>query len=148
VALVRDIIAITSLPVLAAGGVDGPERVRDLMAAGAQDVAVGTLLLRTDESGASQVHRDALADPAFTQTVITRAFTGRPARALRNAFIDAHDAAAPTGYPAVHHLTRGLRQAAVRAGDPHRVHLWAGTGFRHAGTGPAEAVITGLAAGL
>ena len=77
--------------------------------------------------------------------MVTRAFTGRPARALRNRFVDEHDATAPAGYPAIHHLTRGLRQAAAAAGDPHGVHLWAGTGFRSATTGPARAVIDQLA---
>ena len=121
-------------------------RVRRLLAAGAQGVAVGTYLLRTDEAGTSPTHRAALADPRFTETTITRAFTGRPARALRNGFVDRH----PRGldaYPAVHHLTRELRQAASRAGDADRAHLWAGTGFRDAPTGPAAEAIKHLAAG-
>jgi len=144
-ALVRDVRAATGLPVVAGGGVDGPAAVRAILAAGAEAVAVGTLLLRADESGASRTHRDALVDPRFSQTVITKAFTGRPARGLRNAFIDAHESQAPYGYPAIHHLTRGLRRAAAAAGDPDRVHLWAGTGFRSAATGSAAAVLTGLA---
>ena len=142
--LVRDVRAATELPVVAGGGVDGPAVVREILAAGAEAVAVGTLLLRTDESGASSTHQDALADPRFTETVITRAFTGRPARGLRNAFIDAHEAVAPYGYPAIHHLTRPLRRAAAEAGDPDRLHLWAGTGFRSATTGPAADVLRSL----
>ena len=146
--LTRDIVAATGLPVIAAGGVAGPQDVADLLVAGASAVAVGTLLLRADESGASGTHKDALADPQFTETVITRAFTGRPARALRNRFADRYDASAPAGYPAIHHLTRALRRAAAAAGDPHSLHLWAGTGYRSATTGPARAVIDRLAAGL
>ena len=46
---------------------------------------MGTVLLRTAESGASATHQAALADPARTETVLTHAFTGRPARGLRNA---------------------------------------------------------------
>ncbi|MBV9823408.1 MAG: nitronate monooxygenase [Actinobacteria bacterium] len=143
--LVRAVTALTGLPVVAAGGVDGPVAVRALLAAGATAVAVGTLLLRTDESGASTTYRDALADPAFTRTAFTRAFTGRYARGLHNRFMADHDGGAPAGYPAIHHLTRGLRQAAAAAGDPHRLHLWAGTGYRNAGTGPARDVLHRLA---
>ncbi|MBO3662478.1 nitronate monooxygenase [Microbacterium stercoris] len=143
--VVREVVAAAGLPVIAGGGVDGPEKVRAVLAAGAQAVAVGTLLLRTDESGASRVHRDALADPRFAETVITRAFTGRPARALRNAFIEAHEAEAPLGYPVIHHLTREMRQAAARAGDADRVHLWAGTGWRSARTGPVGDAVRDLA---
>jgi nitronate monooxygenase len=146
--LTRAVVAATGLPVVAAGGVDGPAAVSGLVAAGAAAVAVGTLLVRTDESGASRTYKDALADPRFTETVVTRAFTGRPARALRNRFAARHDATAPAGYPALHHLTRSLRQDAAAAGDPDGVHLWAGTGFRSATTGPARAVIDRLAGRL
>ena len=96
----------------------------------------------------SQTHKDALADPAFSQTVITRAFTGRPARGLRNQFVDRHEGTAPVGYPAVHHLTRALRQAAAAAGDAQRLHLWAGAGYRNARTGPARAVVDAVAGEL
>ncbi len=145
--LVRRVRAAVDLPIIAAGGVAGAEHVRDLLEGGADAVAVGTLLLRTDEAGTSATHRAALADPALDETVVTRAFTGRPARALRNGFIDRHDASAPAAYPAVHHLTRELRQAAARAGDADRLHLWAGTGYRHAAPGPAADVIRRLASG-
>jgi NAD(P)H-dependent flavin oxidoreductase YrpB (nitropropane dioxygenase family) len=143
--LTGDVVTATGLPVIAAGGVGGPRAVADLLAAGAGAVAVGTLLLRTHESGASGIHKDALADPQFTDTVITRAFTGRPARALRNRFTDRYGATGPAGYPAIHHLTRTMRQAAAAAGDPHGVHLWAGTGYRNATTEPARVVIDRLA---
>lgn len=145
--LVRAVAAaVAGLPLIAAGGVDGPEAVRALRDAGAQAVAVGTLLLRTDEAGTSEPHRAAPVDPSFDRTVVTRAFTGRPARALRNGFVDRHGRSAPTAYPAVHHLTRALRQAASKAGDTDRMHLWAGTGHRLARTGPAADVVRGLAA--
>jgi nitronate monooxygenase len=143
--LVRQLTTTTGLPVIAAGGVADAGQAREQFRAGASAVMVGTLLLRTDESGASDVHKDALADARRTETVITRAFTGRPARGLRNSFIDRHEPSAPLGYPAVHHLTRPLRAAAAAAGDPDRVHLWAGTGYRRARTGPATEVITELA---
>lgn len=138
----------TSLPLVAAGGVDGPAAVAALLHAGADAVAVGTLLLRTDESGASQTHRDALASPEYTGTTVTRAFTGRPARALRNGFIRRHEAHEITAYPAVHHLTRELRQRAAASGDAERLHLWAGTGYRAACTGPASDALRSLAASL
>ena len=146
--LVRAVRARCALPVVAGGGVDGPGTVRAILAAGAEAAVVGTLLLRSHESGASRTHQDALVDPRFTHTVITRAFTGRPARGLLNGFIERHEAAAPLGYPAIHHLTTGLRRAAAGAGDPDRVHLWAGTGFRAARREPAAQILSSLAVGL
>lgn len=143
--LVRRVRDEVDSPVIAAGGVDGPRSVARLLSAGAEAVSVGTMLLRTDEAGTSAPHRRALGDPSFTETVVTRAFTGRPARALRNGFIDRHHHAEVTAYPQVHHLTKPLRQAASSSGDLDALHLWAGTGWRAARTGPAADVVRWLA---
>ncbi|MEE6177960.1 nitronate monooxygenase [Mycobacterium sp. 050134] len=146
--LVRRVAAAVPLPILAAGGLATPRAVADVIGAGAAAAVVGTVLLRADESGASATHRSALADPAFTETVITHSFTGRPARGLRNAFIVAHESQAPLGYPAIHHLTSPLRKAAAAAGRPEYVHLWAGTGYRQATAEPAADILRRLAADL
>ncbi|MFF4819551.1 nitronate monooxygenase [Kitasatospora sp. NPDC001309] len=134
--------AVTPLPLIAAGGLgDGPA-VAAALRAGAAAVQLGTALLRSDESGASAAHRAALTE--LPETVVTRAFTGRPARGLRNAFIDRHGPYAPPAYPEVHHLTAPLRTAATRRADTAAMHLWAGTAHRLAATGPAEQLVADL----
>jgi NAD(P)H-dependent flavin oxidoreductase YrpB (nitropropane dioxygenase family) len=138
----------TSLPLIAAGGIATPHDVEAALRAGAEATMIGTLLLRTEESGASVPHKQALADPAFDATVLTRAFTGRPARALRNSFVDRHEGEAPAGYPAVHHLTAPLRKAATAAGDQGLIHLWAGTGYRQAAEEPTAQTLRRLTAAL
>jgi NAD(P)H-dependent flavin oxidoreductase YrpB (nitropropane dioxygenase family) len=143
--LVAEVRATVELPLGAAGGIGSADDVTAALAAGAEVVLVGTLLLRADESGASAPYRAALADPARTTTVVTRAFTGRPARALPNGFTDRHTAAAPVGYPALHHLTSPMRRAAAAAGDPERINLWAGTGHRQATARPAARILDELA---
>ncbi|WP_336659413.1 nitronate monooxygenase [Leucobacter sp. USHLN153] len=140
--------AVTQLPLIAAGGVDGPAAVQALLSAGATSVQVGTLLLRSDEAGTKDVHREALADPHSPDTAITRAFTGRPARAIRNGFVSRHERHEITAYPAVHHLTRELRSRAAAAGDRDRVHLWAGTGYRAARDGAVADTLRWLASSL
>jgi NAD(P)H-dependent flavin oxidoreductase YrpB (nitropropane dioxygenase family) len=142
--LVASVRARTKLPVIAAGGLATATDVATIMHSGADAVAVGTVLLRSEESGASSVHKEAIADPRRGDTVVTRAFTGRPARALPNAFIAAHDTDAPFGYPALHHLTSALRRAAAAAGDPELVNLWAGTGYRKATAEPMAAILDRL----
>ena len=144
VAMIQD---ATRLPVIAGGGLAAPAQVAAVIHSGAQAVMVGTALLRTSESGASAAHRAAVADRS-SETVLTRAFTGRPARGIRNQFIDAYDTVAPSGYPAVHHLTSPIRKAAAAAGDPESVHLWAGTGYQQAATGQAAEVLRTLAGSL
>jgi nitronate monooxygenase len=142
--LVAEVAAGTRLPIVAAGGIMRSEQVRAVVAAGARAALVGTVLLRTPESGARAVHKDALADPERGATVLTRAFTGRPARALRNRFTDAHSASAPIGYPAVHLLTAPIRVAAAAGADADGINLWAGTGYREATDRPAGDVIADL----
>lgn len=143
--LVAQVRHTVTLPVIATGGIAAPADVTAALHAGAEAVMVGTVLLRTDESGASEQHRAALTDPAFDTTVVTRAFTGRPARALRNHFTDRYEPIAPAGYPALHHLTGPLRKAATAAGDTRLIHLWAGTGHRQARAEPAARTLERLA---
>ena len=143
--LVRNVAQVASLPLVAAGGLSTARQVADVLDAGAEAVMVGTALLRTDESGASNAYKSALANSAGRNTVVTRAFTGRPARAVPNHFTRKYDQLAPAGYPALHHLTRPLRQAAAAANDGQRINLWAGTGYRTATAGPAADVLARLA---
>jgi nitronate monooxygenase len=141
--LVREVRAAVGLPLIAAGAVSDAADVTAVLAAGAEAAQVGTALLRTDESGARQLHKDALGAARFTETKLTRAFTGRYARALINDFVRDHEDA-PDGYPAIHHLTAPIRAAAAAAGDAERLNLWAGTGWRTARTGPVADAISGL----
>jgi nitronate monooxygenase len=144
--LVREILAEVDLPVAAGGGVDSEDMVSQLLDSGASAVVVGTVLLRSDEAGTAPTHRDALASGEFSETQLTRAFTGRPARALVNDFVREFDGIAVDAYPAVHHLTKEFRAAAKKADDPQDLHLWAGTGFRNAQEGSVETIVKNLGA--
>ena len=133
------------LPLWAAGGVSTPDAVRDALSHSAEAVVVGSVLLRSPESGASKPYKEALADEDRTETVVTTAFSGRPARALRNRFVDRFHPLAPGGYPALHHLTSPIRKAAAAAGDPETINIWAGTGYRDATEEPAADILRRLA---
>ncbi|MDQ0820071.1 nitronate monooxygenase [Arthrobacter sp. V4I6] len=143
--LVASVRSAVDLPLAAAGSVMDRGRLQAVLAAGAHAAQLGTAFLRSDESGARKLHKDALASPHFTQTRLTLAFTGRPARALVNEFVRDH-ADAPELYPAVHHLTAPLRAAAAAVGDPERLNLWAGTGWQQAQAGPVAGILAGLLA--
>jgi nitronate monooxygenase len=142
--LLAEVKAAVDVPVVAAGGLMTAADVGGVLAAGAAAVQLGTAFLLADEAGSSPVHRAALQDRQFTETAVTRAFSGRYARGLRNRFIDEHEAQAPFGYPEIHWLTSPLRQASVRAGDPEAVNIWAGTGFRKARTGSVADIMAEL----
>ncbi len=138
--------AAVDVPLVAAGGIGTAGQVRELLEIGATAVQVGTLFLLCPEAGTNPTHRAAFA--GGRDTVVTRAYSGRPARGLQNRFIEAHDAHAPAAYPQVNQLTGPLRKAAAAAGDVETLHLWAGTNYRRALAVPAAEVIDGLAAGL
>ncbi|MEM6108990.1 nitronate monooxygenase [Mycobacterium sp. 050272] len=143
--LISALVACFDCPVVAAGGLATPAAVRRAQDAGAAAVQIGTAFLLADEAGTNPVHRAALRDPQFTQTVVTRAFTGRYARALRNGFIDRHDAHSVFGFPQAAMITGPIQAAAVKLGDPHGVGMWTGAGFRDARTGSATDIVQELA---
>lgn len=90
------------LPVIAAGGVRGPEDVDKLHALGAASVACGTAFLLADEAGTSERNRELLRSDA--PSVSTRAFSGRYARGLETAFTRAHPHLPPI-YPYLRPMT-------------------------------------------
>ena len=134
--------AVTSLPLVAAGGIMSADAVDGAVAAGAVAAQCGTAFLRCPESGAHPAHKAALTASTFDRTAVTRAFSGRPARGLLNDFMRAHQDA-PAAYPEINSATRPLRAAAAKAGDVHRMSLWAGEGFRLA-TDQSVADVVGM----
>lgn len=142
--LLAAVVGAVDVPVVAAGGLADADDIAAVLSAGAVAASLGTAFLLADEAGSSPVHRAALQDSQFTETVVTRAFSGRYARGLRNRFIVDHEAHAPLGYPEVHYLTSPLRAAAVRAGDPHGTNVWAGTGFQKSRTGSVDEIMRAL----
>lgn len=140
-------VASAGLPVIAAGGIMTSGQVRAVKAAGAVAAQCGTAFLRCHESGAHPVHKAALADPRFTTTMLTRAFSGRPARGLVNKFMLDHTDA-PAAYPEINNATRSLRAAAAARGDTDQMSLYAGEGFRLAADLPAGEIVERLAGRL
>ncbi|MCW2928583.1 MAG: nitroalkane oxidase [Thermoleophilia bacterium] len=134
----------SSVPVIAAGGLMTRTDVARVLAQGAAAAQLGTAFLLADEAGTRDIHRRALADPSFTTTATTRAFSGRVARGLENEFMRHHETDAIAGYPEVHHMTSPLRAAAAAAGDPQRTSLWAGTGYHQVRPGRAADIVASL----
>src|SRR3954471_8262407 len=88
--------------------------------------AGGTARLPCPESGASQVHKDALLATEEDDTRITEKFSGKPARGLVNRFIREMADAPQLAFPAQNSITSKLRVASAKAGKPDCVALWAG----------------------
>ncbi|MFD1860574.1 NAD(P)H-dependent flavin oxidoreductase [Aeromicrobium camelliae] len=140
VELLQDIADI-GVPMVAAGGIATRADVRRVLDHGARAAQIGTALLLADEAGTNPTHRAALRSEEFATTVVTRAFTGRPARGLANTVARLE---APAAYPHVHTMTSAFRKAAAAQGRADLTHLWAGLRYREAQPGPAAGIITAL----
>lgn len=145
--LVSAIAAAVDQPVIASGGLMDGRDIARAMAAGASAASLGTAFLVSTESAAPQAHKQAILTATKDNTVITRAFSGRPARGLPNAFIRklANREHAILPYPLQNALTRAMRTAAAQQANPDFLSLWAGQGVARARAMPAAALVKCLA---
>jgi len=141
--LVRGIAAALPLPVAASGGLMDGRDIAAALRAGAAAATLGTAFLACPESGASATYKEAILAARSDTTVITRAFSGRPARGLANRFIAdlADKEAAILPYPLQNALTRAMRAEAARRGVSGLLSLWAGTGVARARAIPAGELV-------
>ena len=137
--LLRLVTRTSELPLVASGGIADGAAVAAVLAAGARAAQIGTGFMRCPEAATNEAHRDALT--RSTPTALTRAFTGRRARGIVNAFMRDHSAHAPRAYPHLLHLTAPLRAAARKAGDADAINLWAGQAHALAEDRPAGELV-------
>ena len=144
--LVRGIRSGVPLPVIASGGIMDGRDLASVLQLGASAAALGTAFLVCPESGASEAHKQAILAARKDTTVITRAFSGRPARGLANTFI--HKLAGREdiilSYPRQNILTRAMRTAAAKLGESGFLSLWAGCGVARARALPAGELVRRL----
>jgi len=127
-ALIPQIVDRINVPVIAAGGVMDGRGIVAALALGASGVQLGTAFLPCHESGAQPQHKTAVLDSTDESTVITKAFSGKPARGIKNKFVSEMEAhrASFLPYPIQNTLTRGIRQAAAKQDQEQYMSLWAG----------------------
>lgn len=141
--LVPQIADAVSVPVIAAGGVADARGIAAALMLGASGVFIGTGFLRTPEAMTPPVYAERLAQTEAHETTLTRAYTGRAARAIRNEFIDdsvrasASSETSPAPYPTQRGLTRAMRDEARKAGDTKCMQMWAGQSAMLATNEPA-----------
>ena len=144
--LVPQVVDNVRIPVVSAGGImDG----RGLMASiclGAKGVQLGTAFLTCMESGAHNVHKEAILQSNEDQTVLTRAFSGKWARGIKNKFIlemQEHEALFPD-FPIQNTLTQDIRKTSASQGNKEFMSLWSGQSPRLAKTQTVETLIKNI----
>jgi nitronate monooxygenase len=149
-ALVPQLADAVAVPVIASGGIMDGRGIVAALALGAAAVQMGTAFLVTDEAGVPEVYKQAILAAKASETRVTRAFSGRPARGIVNRFMEEVDRGEAAGavlpFPLQNALTRPLRTAAARQGRAEFLSLWAGQGLSLARRGPAAALVARLAA--
>jgi nitronate monooxygenase len=147
-ALVRQVRAAVTVPVIAAGGIADASGVAAARALGADGVQVGTAYLFTLEATISPLHRAALKSEAAAVTAVTNVFTGRPARAIVNRLVREAGPMSPDApaFPLAADAVMPLRARAESAGSDDFTSLWAGQSARLCREMPAAELTRALAA--
>lgn len=129
------------IPLIAAGGIMDGRGINAALCLGADAVQMGTGFLLTEESGAHPLHKEKVMEANGDDTVLTKSFSGKYARGIRNEFIEnmrGVNEALPT-YPYQNTLTLSLRKAAKHHHDAGMMALWSG---QSAGLGKRQTVKT------
>jgi len=147
--LIPQVVDQVSIPVIAAGGImDG----RGLMAAiclGAKGVQMGTAFLTCIESGAPETHKEAILNADEDQTVLTRTFSGKWARGIKNRFIEEmqeHETSLPE-FPVQNILTQTIRKTSTLQYNQDFMSLWSGQSPRLAKTQTVAQLMKDIIAG-
>ncbi len=144
--LIPQVVDNVSIPVISAGGImDG----RGLMASlclGAKGVQMGTAFLTCVESGAHKAHKEAILHANEDQTVLTRSFSGKWARGIKNKFIlkmSEHEEFLPD-YPVQNTLTQEIRKTSSAQNNRDFMSLWSGQSTRLAKNQSVEILIKNI----
>ena len=139
-ALVPQIVDAVKVPVIAAGGVMDARGIVACLALGACAVQMGTAFLGCPEMSVLDAWRTSLQNASAEDTKVTTAVSGRPARAIRNRYIEELEALgeAMLPYPAQYSLSRDLRKSAADRNDPGFMSMWAGQGVGLTRNQPVE----------
>ncbi|MEH7456583.1 nitronate monooxygenase [Bacillus sp. JJ1127] len=122
------VAAVPQVPIVAAGGLMNGQGVVAAFALGGEGVQMGSAFLTSEESMTHDVHKEAILQSTDTSTTVTRAFSGKYARGIRNVFIEQHEGKEDglPMYPVQNVLTSKIRQEAARQNKGKYMSLWAG----------------------
>jgi nitronate monooxygenase len=127
-ALIPQVADCVKAPIVAAGGIADGRTIVAAFTLGAQAVQIGTAFLACDESNATPAHKAAIRSELARHTALTRAFSGRYARGIKNRFLLAmreRQTSLPA-FPYQNFLTQTMRQGAAKANVGDLQSLWAG----------------------
>ncbi len=126
-ALIPQVADAVDLPVIAAGGISDGRGIAAALVLGASAVQLGSAFLSCPEANINDAWREALQNTSDDATRLTSAFSGRPARAMNNRYIEsmARSRAPLPDYPTMYSFSNPLRLAGEKAAKPDfEFYLW------------------------
>lgn len=144
-ALIPQLADFVSVPVVAAGGIMDGRGLAAALVLGAEGAQMGTAFLPCPESGIHPEYKEAVLGAESEDTALTRAFSGKPARGIRNRFMDEMDGQEVPEYPVQNAYTRDIRVAAAKEDRIEFLSLWAGQAARLGRTEPAAELVARVA---
>jgi nitronate monooxygenase len=145
-ALVPQIVDAVRVPVIASGGIADGRGIAAAFALGACGTQLGTAFLGCPEANVSPLQGSRLKAVADDGTELTRAFTGRPARVIRNRFVSEMADRETLEFPLQASLVGPLWQLPNEEARAAFAPLWAGQGAPLLRDLPASRLVDELAA--
>ena len=133
-ALLPQVCDTVRIPVVAAGGMMQARSIAAAFMLGAEGVQMGSLFLRSEESGAPSSWKEAIANATDTSTVLTRAWSGRYGRCILNRLVEDMPEHEIYPSPIQNYLTNKIREAGRKENVAEIQSLWAGQSARYATT--------------
>ena len=126
-----------AVPVVAAGGLFDGRGLAAALSLGADGIWVGTRFIATPEARAVAGYKDRLLAAAEDSTTITRAYTGKTCRVIRNSYVEEFESSGGTPEPFPGQVIRSMTDGANHLGDdehtpgidPDREFMPAGQGL-------------------
>ncbi len=149
-ALVPQLVDSVSVPVIAAGGIMDARGILACLVLGAEGVQMGTAFLACPETGLNDAWRQTLQTSEGHSTTVTTAISGKPARGIRNRYINEVEALdeALLPYPLQYSMSGKLRASATNTDNPDFMAMWAGQGVGLIQQKPAAQLIDEWLEGL
>lgn len=144
--LVKQLATNVNKPIIAAGGISDGRGIKVAQSLGAKGVQLGTAFIASEESAAIPAYKKALQHALDTDSVLTKAFSGRWARGLKNKFIlrvEESGIAIPD-YPIQGSLTLSIRMTSQKENNKEFISLWAGQSASKSEAKPAADILIKL----
>lgn len=143
--LLSQVIDSIKIPVIYAGGLYNSRTILAAKTLGAQGYQIGSLLLGTKESALKPFEKQRLQNINEKDIILTRSFTGRYARGIKNVFSEAIEKVGLTlPYPYQNKLTAELRKSAKASNNPDFVSIWTGQSINGYSDKSTEELLTNL----